>query len=196
MSHLRLAAVAAAALILPLSAHAQAPAEAPAAPAAEAPAATAPVPGPGAAGFSPLPTTGAANIVDTLKASGQFTTLLKAADQVNLTGLLSTRNPLTLIAPTDAAFAQLPPGQLDELLKPENAQKLQGLIVYHLVALKVTKDQIAGHKGPIPSAAQKPIEADGSFDTLKMNDAVVLQAEVPASNGAIYVVDKVLTPPA
>lgn len=195
MSYPRLAAVAASVALLPLSAYAQAPA-APAAapPAAAAPAA--PVPGPGAAGFKPLPTTGAANIIDTLKASGQFTTLLAAADKVNLTGLLSSRNPLTLIAPTDAAFAQLPAGTVDDLLKPENAAKLQGLLVYHLVALKVTKDQIAGHKGPIPSAASKPIEADGSADPLKMNDAVVIQAEVPASNGAIYVVDKVLSPPA
>ena len=189
------AAAAAAILLLPLSAYAQAPAPAPAAaPQAAAPAA--PAPGPGAAGFKPLPTTGAANIIDTLKASGQFTVLLKAADAANLTGLLSTRNPLTLIAPTDAAFAQLPAGTLDDLMKPENTAKLQARLLYHLVALKVTKDQIAGHKGPIPSAANKPIDADGSADPIKLNDAVVIQAEVPASNGAIYVVDKVLTPPA
>ena len=194
MSHFRLAAVAAAALLLPLSVHAQATAPAPAAPAPAAAAPAAPVPGPGAAGFKPLPTTGAANIVETLKASGQFTTLVAAVEKVNLAGLLSTQNPLTLIAPTDAAFAQIDPAALAAL--QADPAKLQGLLVYHLVALKVTKDQIAGHKGPVPSAANKPIEADGSADPLKLNDSVVIQAEVPASNGVIYVVDKVLTPPA
>jgi uncharacterized surface protein with fasciclin (FAS1) repeats len=193
----RLTAAVAATALMAGSALAQAPAAAP--PAAEAPAA-APAPpaepGPGAVGFKPLPQTNTTDIVATLKAAGEFNTLLAASDKANLTGLLSTRQGLTLFAPTDAALAALPPGTMDDLMKEGNGAKLQQFLLYHLVALKLTKDQIAGKKGPIPTASQKPVEADGSAEPIKLNDAQVLQADVGASNGSIYVIDRVLTPPA
>ncbi len=195
----RLTAFAAATALMAGSAFAQAPAETPPADAAAAAAPAAPTPaqpGPGAVGFKPLPPTNTTDIVATLKASGQFNTLLAAAEKVGLTPLLSTRQGLTLFAPTDAALAALPPGTLDDLMKTENAAKLQSVLLYHVVALKLTKDQIAGKKGPIPSAAQKPIEADGSIEPITLNDAVVIQADVGASNGSIYVIDRALMPPA
>src|SRR5690349_7406738 len=132
----RLTAVAAATALIAGSAFAQTPAPAAPAAAAEAAPAAPAQPGPGAAGFKPLPATNATDIVATLKASGQFNTLLAATDKANLTALLSTRQGLTLFAPTDAALATLPPGALDDLMKTENAAKLQQLLLYHLVALK------------------------------------------------------------
>jgi uncharacterized surface protein with fasciclin (FAS1) repeats len=103
---------------------------------------------------------------------------------------------LTLLAPTDAAFDALPPGKLDDLLKPANAAQLQHLLVYHLIAVSVAPSEVEGHAaGPIKTAAGAPVTFDGTNPVLKINDANVLQAGVAASNGYIYVVDKVLTPP-
>ena len=91
--------------------------------------------------------------------------------------------------PTDAAF-----GTSWDALDDE-AQDLQPLLLYHLYGSKITPDQVAGKKGPIPTAdGNKPIDVDGSVDAIKVNDSVILQADVQATNGVIYVIDKPLTP--
>jgi uncharacterized surface protein with fasciclin (FAS1) repeats len=137
-----------------------------------------------------------ADIVANLKASGQFTTLLKALDATNLTSLLQKPGALTVFAPTDAAFAALPPGVLDNLMKPANAAQLQQVIAYHVVNTKITADQVTGHAAtPVPSVINKPLTIDGSSTPIKVNDANVIQAAAPASNGVIYVIDKVLMAP-
>jgi len=136
------------------------------------------------------------DIVANLKASGKFTTLLKALDGSGLTGLLSSPGAFTLFAPTDEAFAAVPADTLATLMKPENAAQLQALVAYHVVNTKILKDQIEGHAAaPVPSVVNKPITVDGLASPMKINDAQVLQAAAPASNGVIYVIDKVLTPP-
>ena len=136
------------------------------------------------------------DIVANLKASGQFTTLLKALDGSGLTPLLQKPGALTLFAPTDAAFAALPPGQLDELMKPTNAAQLQQVIAYHIVNTRLPADQIAGHAAtPVPNVLNKPITVDGTSAPIKVNGVSVLQAGAPASNGVIYVIDKVLIAP-
>jgi uncharacterized surface protein with fasciclin (FAS1) repeats len=187
--------LAAAATTLSTAAFAQAPAApaADAAPAAEAPAAT-PAP-PETVVITP---NAGADIVANLKASGQFKTLVAALEKTNLAGLLADPNrKLTIFAPTDAAFAALPAGTLDNWMKQENATAFQRAIAYHLVNADVPKDKVAGSKGPIPSVIATPINVDGSNGAFKINDdATVLQAGVSASNGSIYVVDKVLTAPA
>lgn len=176
---------------------------APAAPATAAPAVEAEAPpapvvlNAGAAGFTRINPSPAADIVTELKAAGQYGAFLKAAEAVNLTALLGAAGrQLTVFAPTDAAFAALPAGRLDELMKPDNAAQLQQLIAYHVVATKVTADQVKGKKGPVSTAIGKQVEVDGSADHIKVGDAYVLQNEVAATNGVIYPVDKVLTPPA
>ena len=137
-----------------------------------------------------------ADIIANLKASGQFTTLLKALDAANLTALLQKPGTLTVFAPTDAAFAALPPGVLDNLLLPANAAQLQQVIAYHVVNTKIALDQVAGHAAtPVPNVLNKPITINGSATPIKVNDANVLQAAAPASNGVIYVIDKVLMAP-
>lgn len=158
--------------------------------AAQEPAAT---PAPAAA---PMPATTAkpvvanGDLVSTLRLSGQFTTLVKALDATNLSGLLSKNPNLTLFAPTDAAFAALPPGQLDKLMADKPA--LQKLLTHHVINAVVDSSKIKGAKGPVPSVAGDPIELDGSEDVLRVDNAKILQPDVKASNGVLHVVDHVL----
>jgi uncharacterized surface protein with fasciclin (FAS1) repeats len=167
------------------AAAAQTPAmESPAAPAAAA--ATAP-----AAPSMALAPHG--DIAETLKASGQFTILVKALDATGLTPVLKSAGPLTVLAPTDAAFQALPAGELDDLMKPDNAAKLQGMLVYHVINAAVPPAKITGSKGPIPTVAGATVQIDGTSAPIKVNDATVL-AQASVSNGQIYAVDKVLTP--
>jgi uncharacterized surface protein with fasciclin (FAS1) repeats len=144
-----------------------------------------------------IPPDPSGTIVDNLKASGHFTTLLKALDASGLTSLLQRPGAFTLFAPTDEAFSAIPAADLANLMKPENAAKLQALLAYHVVNTKIAADQVLGHAPtPVPSVVNKPITLDGLNNMIKVNDAMVLQAAAPASNGVIYVINKVLTPPA
>jgi uncharacterized surface protein with fasciclin (FAS1) repeats len=179
----RLLMTAAAALALAGPALAQ-PAAAPAAPPAAAPA---------AAPAMSMTIAPAGDIADTLKASGQFTILVKALDASNLTSVLKTAGPLTILAPTDAAFNALPAGQLANLLKIENAAQLQSLLTYHLINAGVPTSKIQGSKGPITTVAGTPVQIDGTGATIMVNDASVV-GHAAVSNGDIYAIDKVLTP--
>ncbi len=144
--------------------------------------------------FTPIQATGG-NIVAELTASGEFTKLVAALKDTNLTTLVSTHPNLTLFAPTDAAFAALPPGQLDTLMK--SPAQLQAILTYHLVATTLKESDIKGHAaGKVQAADKKSLTIDGSGATIKVNEAMVLQSAVPASNGEIYPIDKVLMPPA
>jgi uncharacterized surface protein with fasciclin (FAS1) repeats len=160
-------------------------AQTPAAPAAPAPAA------PAAASLSITP---AGDIVDTLKANGQFTILLKALDASNLTAVVARASPpLTLLAPTDAAFQALPAGQLDSLMKTENSAQLQALLVYHVINAPVPLAQVQGKKGPVATGAGSSVQIDGTTTPMMINDANVV-GEAQVSNGYVYAIDKVLTP--
>jgi uncharacterized surface protein with fasciclin (FAS1) repeats len=147
--------------------------------------------------YRPITPSASANIIAELTSAGEFTILLKALTAANLSTLIASHPNLTLIAPTDAAFAALPASQVAMLMDPANAAQLQALLTYHLINAKVTAADVEHHAaGPVPTVANKPVTFDGSGPILKINDATVLQSGVPASNGTIYVVDKVLTPPA
>ncbi len=182
----RLLMTAAAALALAGPALAQ-PADAPtAAPPMASPPATAASPGAMSMSITP-----AGDIADTLKASGQFTILVKALDASNLTSVLKTPGPLTILAPTDAAFQALPPGELDSLLKIDNAAKLQALLTYHLINAGVPMSKIQGSKGPIRTVANTNVQIDGTVSPIRINDANVV-GHAAVSNGDIYAIDKVL----
>jgi len=159
------------------------------APAAVADAAPAPAPAPA---FVPVAANG--DIVSTLKASGEFKTFLKALDATNLTSVVKGNPNLTVFAPTDAAFAALPAGELDRLLKPANATELQALLIYHIVNAPVDEAKIKGAKGPVKTVAGSDLLIDGSAAPYKANSAKVLQANLQATNGIVYVVDHVLSP--
>ncbi|HYG25373.1 MAG TPA: fasciclin domain-containing protein [Caulobacteraceae bacterium] len=166
--------------------------EAPAEVAAPAALAEVAAPAPAAPAFKPV--TAAGDLVETAKASGQFTTFVKALDATNLTAVLKNNKNLTVFAPTDAAFAALPAGELERLMNPDNAAELQSLLVYHLVNAPVDSKKVDGAKGPVQTVAGSELLLDGSGEAVKANSATVLQADVRATNGILHVVDQVLKP--
>lgn len=130
----------------------------------------------------------AGDIVQTLQASGQFKTFIKGLDATNLTGLLKQQPHLTVFAPTDAAFAAY--GDTDKLLADLPA--LQKLLLHHLINAEVDSAKFKGAHGGVPSVANDKIVLDGTTDTLKADQANILQADVHATNGYVNVVDQVL----
>jgi uncharacterized surface protein with fasciclin (FAS1) repeats len=151
------------------------------APAAQAPAASSPVVAKG-------------DLIQTAQASGQFNTFLKAVGAVNLTSVLKTNQNLTLFAPTDAAFAALPAGELDKLMLPENGPMLQKVLTYHLINAKVDSTKIKGAKGEVKSVEGSPLLLDGSGAAPMVDTATITQTDIMATNGVLHVVDRVLIP--
>jgi uncharacterized surface protein with fasciclin (FAS1) repeats len=135
------------------------------------------------------------DIVETAVAAGSFTTLANALAAADLVNTLKGPGPFTVFAPTDAAFAKLPPGTLDNLLKPENKAMLQHVLTYHVVAGKVmAADALKLTSAHTVSGDALPIETTGS--TVMVGKGTVVKADIAASNGVIHVVDTVLLPPA
>ncbi len=134
------------------------------------------------------------DLIQTAQASGQFSTFLKAVSAVNLTDVLKKNQNLTLFAPTDAAFAALPPGELDKLMLPENGPMLQKVLTYHLINAKVDSTKIKGAKGEVKSVEGSALLLDGSGAAPMVDNATITQTDVMASNGVLHVVDKVLIP--
>lgn len=133
------------------------------------------------------------DIVDTAVSAGQFTTLATALQTAGLVDTLKGEGPFTVFAPTDEAFGKLPAGTVEELLKPENRDKLTAILTYHVVPGKVTSGQVAGLEmaGTVNGAKLYIAIKDGR---VRINDATVVQADVGASNGVIHVIDRVLLP--
>ena len=132
------------------------------------------------------------DIVDTAVAAGSFKTLAAALKAGELIDALTSKGPFTVSAPTDEAFARLPSGTVESLLKPENREKLVAVLKYHVVAGKVTSDQIVKlQKATTLNGKDVRIDA---VTGVKVNDATVVKADVPASNGVIHVIDRVLLP--
>lgn len=136
------------------------------------------------------------NVIDTLKANGQFTTLLTALDAAQLTATLQTQPAISIFAPTDAAFAALPEADRTRLMDPANVNELRQVLLYHVIVADVNSSQIQGAKGGVETAARSQVQLDGTGSTLKIDDATITQADIDASNGAVFVIDKVLTPAA
>ena len=134
------------------------------------------------------------DIVDTAVEAGQFKTLAAALKAADLVDTLKGKGPFTVFAPTDEAFAKLPAGTVETLLKPENKQKLTEILTYHVVAGKVMAADVAGID-EAKSVNGKMIDIDVKGSTVKVNDATVTAADIAASNGVIHVIDKVLMPP-
>ena len=134
-----------------------------------------------------------ADIVDTAVAAGAFNTLVAAAKAADLVGALKGDGPLTIFAPTDEAFAKLPAGTVESLLKPENKDKLAAILLYHVVAGSVYAADVTDGATPTTLEGAKLNVAVGSG--VSINGANVVQADIKASNGVIHVIDAVLLPP-
>ncbi|ARV63080.1 fasciclin [Nostocales cyanobacterium HT-58-2] len=148
---------------------------------------------------SPKPTTSttqpttAGTIVDVASANPSFKTLVAALKAADLVDTLSAKGPFTVFAPTDAAFAALPKGTLEKLLKPENKATLQKILTYHVVPGAVTSKAIKS--GQVKTVEGSPVKVKVNQGTVTVDQAKVTKADVKASNGVIHVIDKVLLPP-
>lgn len=145
-----------------------------------------PAAAPAAAGFAKIAPAG--DIVQTLQASGQFKTFIKGLDATNLTAVLKQQPHLTVFAPTDAAFAAY--GDVNKLMA--DLPTLQKLLLHHVINAEVDSSKFKGAHGGVASGAGDKIVLDGTTDTLKADQASILQADVHATNGYINVVDQVL----
>lgn len=133
------------------------------------------------------------DIVDTAVAAGQFNTLAKALQAAGLVDTLKGKGPFTVFAPTDEAFAKLPAGTLEDLLKPENKEKLTAILTYHVVSEKVmAKDVMKLNSAKTVNG--KDVKITTESGKVMINDAKVVSADVKASNGVIHVIDTVLLP--
>ncbi len=133
------------------------------------------------------------DIVDTAVAAGSFNTLAKALTAAGLVDTLKGPGPFTVFAPTDEAFAKLPAGTLDSLLKPENKAKLQEILTYHVVAGKVmAADVMKMSSAKTVSGDTLAISSAGG--AVMVGNARVVKADIAASNGVIHVIDTVLLP--
>ena len=134
------------------------------------------------------------DIVDTAVAAGQFKTLAAALKAADLVATLKGPGPFTVFAPTDEAFAKLPAGTVENLLKPENKAKLTAILTYHVVPGAVTAEQVTKlDQAKTVNGAMVKVTTQGGKVTI--NDATVVKADTAASNGIIHVIDKVILPP-
>lgn len=133
-----------------------------------------------------------ADIVDTAVAAGSFNTLVAAVKAADLVDTLKGDGPFTVFAPTDAAFAKLPAGTVDDLLKPENKAKLVKILTYHVVPGKVMSSDLSdGMMAKTVEGSEVTIKTDPA---VMVDGAKVTQADIVASNGVIHVIDSVIMP--
>lgn len=144
--------------------------------------------------FATTPALAQKDIVDTAVAAGQFKTLASALTAAGLVQTLKGPGPYTVFAPTDAAFAKLPAGTLQNLLKPENKAQLTSILTYHVVPGKVTSAEVV-KLSQANTVEGKPLTIHTMGKAVMVNDAAVIKTDIAASNGVIHVIDTVLLPP-
>lgn len=133
------------------------------------------------------------DIIDTASAAGSFNTLVAAVEAADLTDTLRSKGPFTVFAPTDDAFAKLPAGTVESLLRPENKAKLQAILTYHVVSGKV----MSGDAAKLSSAKTvngESFKISRSGNGLMVDDANIVKADINTSNGVIHVIDRVIMP--
>jgi uncharacterized surface protein with fasciclin (FAS1) repeats len=136
----------------------------------------------------------AKDIVATAVAADDFNTLAAALEAADLIAALQGEGPYTVFAPTDAAFAALPEGTVEELLLPENKDKLTAILLYHVVPGQIMAADISGTATP-ETLEGDTVEVVSSSGGVTVNGANVVSADVGASNGVIHVIDAVILPP-
>lgn len=133
------------------------------------------------------------DIIDTAVAAGTFKTLATAVGAAGLVATLKGAGPFTVFAPNDAAFAKLPAGTLEDLVKPENKSKLAGMLTYHVLAGKVNSATLmkASTEKTVQGQSAKIAVRDGK---VFINDAAVVTSDIMCDNGVIHVIDSVMQP--
>ena len=139
------------------------------------------------------------DIVETAASAGTFNTLLAAAEAAGLVETLQGEGPLTVLAPTDEAFAALPEGTVESLLKPENKDQLVAILTYHVIAGAVDAEAAmeAGTAETVNGAELTfAVESHDGHDHAQVNGVNIIKTDIETSNGIIHVIDAVLLPPA
>lgn len=139
-------------------------------------------------------TTTSGNVVDVAASNSSFKTLTAALRAAGLDKILATGGPYTIFAPTDEAFAALPKGAVEQLLKPENRETLVKILTYHVVPGQNTSSTLKS--GETKTLEGGAVQVKVSPSGVMVNDAKVIKADIKASNGIIHVIDKVIIPPA
>ncbi|MGR3699960.1 MAG: fasciclin domain-containing protein, partial [Roseovarius sp.] len=132
------------------------------------------------------------DIVDIAAGNESFSTLVAAVQAADLVDTLKGEGPFTVFAPTDEAFAALPTGTVEDLLKPENKDKLTAVLTYHVVPGKVMSGDLSD--GMTATTVQGSDVTIGTTDGVSVDGAKVVQADIEASNGVIHVIDSVILP--
>ncbi len=133
------------------------------------------------------------DIVDVASSAGSFKTLVTALKAADLVGTLKSKGPFTVFAPTDEAFAKLPKGTLEDLLKPENKGKLKSILTYHVLSGKVASGDIAGKKLSVATVQGSKVKVNATKGVM-VDNAKVTKADIEASNGIIHIIDTVILP--
>ena len=133
------------------------------------------------------------DIVDTAVAAGSFTTLVAAVSAAGLVDTLKGEGPFTVFAPSDDAFAALPAGTVDDLVKPENKDKLTAILLLHVLPGRILAADVAGKVLDPATAGGSTVHVDGT-DGVSVDGAKVVTADIACSNGVIHVIEKVLLP--
>lgn len=145
------------------------------------------------AGCATTSTASDPDIVEVAQSAGSFDTLVAAVSAADLVDTLKSEGPFTVFAPTDEAFAALPDGTVENLLKPENKDQLTAILTYHVLPGKVMAADVAGKNLTPATVNGKTLKVDGR-NGVTVDGANVVTADVAASNGVIHVIDKVLLP--
>jgi uncharacterized surface protein with fasciclin (FAS1) repeats len=135
------------------------------------------------------------DIVDTAVGAGSFKTLVAAVTAAGLVETLKSAGPFTVFAPSDDAFAKLPKGTVEDLVKPENKAKLAAILTYHVVSGKVMSKEIAGKAMKVKSVEGHEIAIDATKGVM-VDKAHVVTADIECTNGVIHVIDAVIMPAA
>ncbi len=133
------------------------------------------------------------DIVDTAVSAGTFNTLVAAIKAAGLVDTLKSEGPFTVFAPTDAAFAALPAGTVENLLKPENKDQLIAVLTYHVIPGKVMSGDIAGKEMEVKTVQGSMVDINATSGVM-VDGAKVMTADIETSNGVIHVIDKVILP--
>ena len=135
----------------------------------------------------------ALDIVDTAASAGQFNTLIAAVEAADLVTTLKGDGPFTVFAPTDEAFAALPEGTVENLLKSENKEQLISVLTYHVVAGKIMSSDIAGTTAMVESVQGSELDVNAT-NGVTVDGATVITADIETDNGVIHVIDRVVLP--
>ena len=131
-------------------------------------------------------------IVDIAANAGSFNTLVAAVKAAGLADTLSGDGPFTVFAPTDEAFAKLPQGTVESLLKPENKDKLVAILTYHVIGAKVMSSDVK--TGKVATVNGQKLSIKANKKRVRVDKATVVKTDIEASNGVIHVIDTVVLP--